>query len=122
MYAGDFALTFENAGGKKSVRNFSFETDAKALDFVQSFNSVSQKSKITQVTKCLFPLITSKFSFGDDTNGLQTMKVMYETTNGVLANCSIPFCYNMSRTDLKSFLMYVKNFKEINNVLIDKIV
>lgn len=123
MFYGEFALTFENAGGKKSVRNFVFDNEDKATDFIKAFNSISLKSKITQGTKCIFPLPTSNIAMTDnDSVGCVTMKVMYETTKGALCNCSIPFCYNFSRTELKSFLIYLKDFKDIDNVLIDKIV
>ena len=123
MIAGDYTLTFENAGGKKTTRNFVFETEDKAVDFVRAYNGVSRKAKITQAMKCIFPLPTSNISIPDnDVLGLQTMKIMYDTTTGKLCNCSIPFCYNFSRTELKTFLIYIKDFKEINNVLIDKVV
>lgn len=120
---GLYAITFENVGGKKSVRDFAFDNEDKCIDFCKAFNLVSKKSKITQVMKCIFPLPTSNIAqTDDDSAGCVTMKVMYESIRGDLFNCSIPFCYNFSRTELKSFLMYIKDFKEINNVLIDKIV
>ncbi len=123
MIVGDYTLTFENAGGKKSVRNFFFETEAKCVDFIRVFNSLSRKSKITQAMKCVFPNFASNVVMTDnDVIGLQSMKVMYSTTSNKLLNCVIPFCYNFSRSDLKSFLVYLKDFKDIDNVLIDKII
>ena len=111
-----YALTFENAGGNTRIVHISFETELKADNFKDAYNSYSTHSKIIRYNKLIYEMsVTDRAAFkiqNFSSSDLENYKVMYQKTNKAKHNLVIPFLdkINTSRQDIENLMIFVQDF------------
>lgn len=118
---GLYSLTFENAGGKTNIRKLSFETEIDANRFVNTYNSMNPDAKIIRVNKLISEMSDADREAFKNKNfngvNLENFKILYFTTQAIKTAfiVTIPFLdkTKTSKTDLKSLMQYIRDFKEI---------
>lgn len=116
-----YKVTFMNRGEKKSIRELNFETDIKANDFAQLYNSINKNGRIIQITKIVSLLDEKKKKefLLNNLNSSETIDliVMYYTFDSKLYNCVIPFIpKSFSYNDIKKLMYNIRDFKEIKDI------
>ena len=113
-----FKLTYSLASSKSVQREASFESETKAMKFVQAYNVLNAGAKIIRVTKLVSELsLKDMVAFVNQNinqNDYFNLKVLYETMSKQRFNMTIPFLDTgtTSPTDIKNLLVYVQNFSK----------
>ena len=118
---GLYNITFESAGGKTQLRKLNFETDIDANRFIDAYNSINQDAKVIRVNKLISEMSNKDREAFKNKNfngvNLESFKILYLTTQTIKTAfiVTIPFLdkTKVSKKDLKSFMQYIRDFKEI---------
>ena len=118
---GLYNITFESAGGKTQLRKLNFETDIDANRFIDAYNSINQDAKVIRVNKLISEMSDKDREAFKNKNfngvNLESFKILYLTTQAIKTAfiVTIPFLdkTKVSKKDLKSFMQYIRDFKEI---------
>lgn len=116
-----YTLTFENTGGDTNQRKIAFDNDSDCNKFVDAYNLHNQDAKVIRVTKFVSEMSNSdRQKFKDrktNTCNLESFKVFYEVLGAIKKAyiMSIPYLDKLTtnKKDIESFMMYVKDYKEV---------
>lgn len=113
-----FKLTYSLASGNTSIRDASFASEAKALDFLQAYNALNTGAKIIRVNKLVAELsLRDKVKFGNQNinkSDYFDLKVLYETNEKERFNITIPYLdkSSTSKADVKNILTYIQDYSK----------
>ncbi|WP_028856655.1 hypothetical protein [Psychrilyobacter atlanticus] len=113
-----FKLTYSLASGDTSIRDASFASEAKALDFLQAYNSLNTGAKIIRVNKLVAELsLKDKVKFGNQNinkNDYFNLKVLYETITKERFNMTIPYLEKarINKKDVEKILVYIQDYSK----------